>query len=342
METLIISENDDCGLKKAAEIIKSGGLVAFPTETVYGLGASAFMPDAAKKIYAAKGRPSDNPLIVHLAAPADAEKISYAGDTYFELAERFMPGPLTVIVPKRNIIPYEVTGGIDTVGIRVPSNSTANKLIKYAGVPVAAPSANLSGKPSTTRASHVVADLYGRVDAIIDGGESSIGLESTIVSIENDKTLRLLRPGGITIEELKECGFKVNIDKAVLEKLGEGERPAAPGMKYRHYAPSAGVTLFEGDHEIVKRKLYEYKNVDGAVILCYYEDRELAELSNSLVIGSRNDLQNTAHRLFSILRDIDEDKSIKEIYAELPETDGIGLAIFNRLIKAAGYRVIKL
>ncbi len=342
MKTLIISENDDNGLKKAAATLREGGLVAFPTETVYGLGANALMPDAAKKIYAAKGRPSDNPLIVHLSCVQDVEKVCYACDTYYRLAESFIPGPLTVIMPKRDIIPFEVTGGLDTVGIRIPSNITANKLIRYAKVPIAAPSSNLSGKPSTTKASHVVADLYGKIDVIIDGGESEIGLESTIVTIEGKNDLRLLRPGGITPEQLKERGFNVKIDKAVLEKLSDFERPAAPGMKYRHYAPCAQVTLFDGDEEIVKRKLQEYKSVDSAVILCYYEDEELSRLPNSYVIGSKTDDLDTAHRLFSVLRDIDEDDKIKNVYAALPCAKGIGLAIFNRLIKAAGYRVIKL
>lgn len=342
METLIISGNDDNGIRIAANIIREGGLVAFPTETVYGLGASALLSGAAKKIYAAKGRPSDNPLIVHLSTPEDAEKFAYVGDTYFKLAEKFMPGPLTVILQKKDIIPFDVTGGLDTVGLRVPSNPVANKLIRYAGVPIAAPSANLSGKPSTTRASHVINDLYGRIDAIIDAGECIIGLESTIVSVEGDNSLKLLRPGGITLEQLKECGFRVSLDKAVTQKLDDSERPAAPGMKYRHYAPRASVTLFDGDYEIVKRKLYELRDVDGAAILCYYEDTELAGLKNSIVIGSRIDKQNTAHRLFALLRDIDCDSSVKDIYAALPEKDGIGLAIFNRLIKAAGYRVIKV
>jgi len=342
MKTKILSAENDAEMLEAARILKNGGLVAFPTETVYGLGANALDTGAAEKIYAAKGRPSDNPLIVHLADAADAEKYARTCDAFYKLAESFMPGPLTVILPKKEeTVPNQVTGGLDTVGIRVPSHPAANKLIRYASLPIAAPSANLSGRPSTTMASHVVADLYGKIDAIIDGGESDIGLESTIV-MPDGNVIRMLRPGAITKEMIEALGFTVVLDKVITERLQGEERPLAPGMMYRHYAPVAEVTLFEGDEDNVNAQLKKYVNTDTAVVLCYTEDKELCKCPNAYVIGSRNDLDNTAHRLFAILRELDEDECIKHIYAALPDTNGIGLAIFNRLIKAAGYKVIKL
>lgn len=340
METKIISSCDDNGIKEAARILSSGGLVAFPTETVYGLGANALLPGAAKKVYAAKGRPSDNPLIVHLADPEDAEKYARTGETYYRLASSFMPGPLTVILPKKEIIPDEVTGALDSVGIRVPSDKTANKLIRYSGVPVAAPSANLSGKPSTTSAAHVIADLFGRIDCIIDAGEAKIGLESTIVKEESPGVIRMLRPGAITVEMIEALGFRVVLDKAVLSKLAEGERPLAPGMKYRHYAPSARVILYSGTPESVERALLSHSGEPGAAVMCFEEDKTLSKLENSRVIGRRSDRDNTAHRLFSVLRSFDLDRSVRTVYCALPDTEGIGLAIFNRLVKAAGYEII--
>ena len=339
METLIISSADENGIAKAGTIIRSGGLVAFPTETVYGLGANALMSDAAKKVYEAKGRPSDNPLIVHLTDPEDAEKYAVTSPVYYKLAEAFMPGPLTFILPKKDIIPDSVTGGLSTVGIRVPSNKTANALIRAAGVPIAAPSANLSGKPSTTTAAHVVADLYGRIDAVIDGGEAEIGLESTIIT-EDHGRIRLLRPGAVTKEMIEALGFEVLLDKAVTEKLDAGEKPLAPGMKYRHYAPSAEVTLVDGSRAEVNKYLSGFGGREDTAIICYSDDTELTGFKNSFVIGSRADAGNTAHRLFALLRELDGKKDIKYIYSSVPDTNGIGLAIFNRLVKAAGYRII--
>ena len=340
METLIISSEDEQGISLAGEIIRKGGLVAFPTETVYGLGANALMSDAAKKVYEAKGRPSDNPLIVHLADPEDAEKYAVTSPVYYKLAEAFMPGPLTFILPKKDVIPYGVTGGLSTVGIRIPSNNTANALIRAAGVPIAAPSANLSGKPSTTTAAHVIADLYGSIDAIIDGGEAEIGLESTIITEDHGK-IRMLRPGAVTKEMIEAHGFEVILDKAVTEKLDAGEKPLAPGMKYRHYAPSAEVTLIDGNTDNVNRYLAGFGDRDDTAIICYSDDTELTEFENSFVIGARADKENTAHRLFSLLRELDTRKEIKYIYSSVPDTTDIGLAIFNRLVKAAGYRIIK-
>ena len=235
-------------IEEAARIIRDGGLVVFPTETVYGLGADATNASAAAKIYAAKGRPSDNPLIIHISNPEEAERYTYTNETYYRLAQKFMPGPLTVILRAKPIIPNETRASLPTVAVRCPENSIARELIKASGKPVAAPSANLSGSPSPTNASHVIDDMNGRVDMIIDGGECGIGLESTIVKIEDNGNLTLLRPGKITPDQLLAVA-PLTIADAVLDKLKEGETVLSPGMKYRHYAPKAPLTLLQGEIE---------------------------------------------------------------------------------------------
>lgn len=340
METKVLIPSDE-NLKYAADIIKNGGLVAFPTETVYGLGVNALLENGAPKVYAAKGRPSDNPLIIHLSRPEEAEKYCYTNETYYKIAKLFMPGPVTFILPKREIIPNCVTGGLDTVAVRVPSNIIANKLISYSGVPIAAPSANLSGRPSTTTADHCIADLLGKIDAIIDGGECEIGLESTILT-EKDGVLKLLRPGGVTIEMLESNGFEVSVDKAVLSKLEGNEKPLAPGMKYRHYAPIAQVTLLDGSDERVREFMLHALDDEKTVVLCFEEDSDIASHTRSIVLGSKNNMSEEAHKLFSLLRDLDDQPWIKQVYAKLPSTDGIGFAIFNRLLKASGYNILKI
>ncbi|MCI8387977.1 MAG: threonylcarbamoyl-AMP synthase [Clostridiales bacterium] len=325
--------------RRAGEIIRSGGLVAFPTETVYGLGANALDSDAAKKIYEAKGRPSDNPLIIHIAKVEDADKYCYTNDLYHILAQKFMPGPLTVILPKRDCIPYTVTGGLDTVAVRLPADQNARALIEAAGVPIAAPSANRSGKPSPTTAKHVLEDMNGRIDMIIDGGESDIGLESTIVKPE-DGYLNLLRPGGITLEMLEEIS-PVKIDKAITQKLNKNERPLAPGMKYRHYAPDTKVVLIDSDlNSFIKFITEQSKNRNIAVIVSNTDAEELKK-TNAAVLTYGDDDATEAHNLFARLREVDERKC-EIAYARLPEKSGIGLAVYNRIIKAAGYEVIKL
>jgi len=332
METLILNDNME-NIARAAGVIKAGGLVVFPTETVYGLGANALDPSAAHKIYEAKGRPSDNPLIIHLADVADAEKYSYTCDLYYKFAAKFLPGPLTVILPKRGIIPDEVTGGLATVALRVPSNPIANALIRATGVPIAAPSVNLSGKPSPTTVEHVIEDMNGRVDVIIDGGDSAIGLESTIIKIDGGK-VTLLRPGGITYEELTAVHADIILSDSVTGKF-DGI-PDAPGMKYRHYAPDAKVYLIDADDG----DFYEYVNRHGDVgVLCYEEDIAYIANKNIISIGHRRDYDEQAHNLFKCLREF---KNVEIIYARMPERDGIGLALFNRLVKAAGFEVIKL
>ncbi len=342
INTKIVNYPDGAGMKEAAELIKGGALVAFPTETVYGLGANALRTDAAEKVYAAKGRPSDNPLIIHLAKADDAEKYCEVTEEFSRLTRAFTPGPITVVMKKKDIIPSTVTGGLDTVAVRIPRHNVARELIALSGVPIAAPSANLSGRPSTTSADHVISDMFGRIDMIIDGGESDIGLESTIVAVVGENKLKLLRPGAVTVEMLENEGFEVTLDKAVTEKLTEGEKPAAPGMKYRHYAPGAPVALVEG--EDVKRTEFmaKFANDPTVALVCFDEDEAIKTASNAFVIGSKNDPEGQAHRLFSLLRSFDDKREIKQIYAPLPDKSGIGLAIFNRMLKASGYTVIEL
>ena len=330
-------------LARGAEIIRAGGLVAFPTETVYGLGANALDAKAASKIYAAKGRPSDNPLIIHLAKAADAELYAHVPTAYGELAKAFLPGPLTVIMEKRDNIPREVTGGLDSVAVRVPSHPAARRLIELAGVPIAAPSANLSGRPSPTEAAHVIEDLSGRVDMIIDGGSSEIGLESTIIKLDGGKAT-LLRPGGVTLEELSAILGDIGVDKAVTEKLAEGEHPLAPGMKYRHYAPRAPLTLVDGCDDDFYGLVSREASEPGVAVIVYDEDIEtLAHFDinkeNLLTLGAKSDVSSHASRLFSLLRKCDDRKYTK-IYARLPSQTGLSLALYNRIIKAAGYSVV--
>lgn len=336
MNTEIIYDLTDENLNKAAEVIKKGGLVAFPTETVYGLGANALDPDAAKKIYSAKGRPSDNPLIIHLAIAEDADKYACTNDVYYRLAEKFMPGPLTVIMQKRDNIPFEVTGGLESVAVRVPSDEIAHRFISVCGVPIAAPSANLSGKPSPTTTAHVIADMFSRIDMIIAGNKCDIGVESTIISLCEEKPT-LLRPGKITPEELKTVCPDLEIAEAVLHRF-EG-RVQSPGMKYKHYAPRAKLELLDGSSEQLVGFCSDKKDCG---ILYYKEDKELQNMPHSLCIGSRDDPCEQAHLLFENLRRFDEDEGITHIYAPLPSTDGVGLAVVNRLIRAAGFDVIKL
>ena len=349
MKTKIVSvdafapENSNAEILQAAEIIKNGGLTVFPTETVYGLGGDATNPDAARKIYAAKGRPCDNPLIIHIAHPEDAVKYAETSDIYFKLADRFMPGPLTVILRAKSSVPKETRGGLETVAVRCPENKIARLLIEYSGVAIAAPSANLSGSPSPTTARHVIDDMMGRVDMIIDGGECEFGLESTIVKIEDDSSLTLLRPGKITVSELSEIA-DVKIAAAVLDKLGENEVALSPGMKYRHYAPKAPLVLLNGETSAQVKYIIKEALSDIAYI-AYSEDVEFVkkEIPNTPVydLGSKSDELTQAHRLFYILREADK-CGYKKIYAPLPSTDGVGLALYNRMIRAAAHTIINL
>lgn len=339
LKTRLIDPQNASELHAAAELLRRGGLVAFPTETVYGLGANAYDPDAARRVYAAKGRPCDNPLIVHIAALETADEIAHTNPLFYRLAEAFWPGPLTVILPKKDCIPLSVTGGLDSVGIRFPSDPVASALILQSGVPVAAPSANLSGKPSPTTAAHVIRDLYGRVDAIVCGQDCDYGVESTVVKIEGNG-LTVLRPGAVTAEQL--CGLlgreHVAIDPTVLQKAAPGLRPQAPGMKYRHYAPAAPVTLLKGSPGQLRRALLACRTKERTGILCYEEDAPLLQGPLTMSLGPREDERMQAHRLFACLRAFDETDAVR-IYAPLPAKDGIGLAVYNRLGKAAGFTV---
>lgn len=325
-------------IRLAGDIIRNGGLVVIPTETVYGLGGDGTCAESAKKIYAAKGRPSDNPLIIHIAHPEDAEKYAYTNEVYYALAKAFMPGPLTVILPKKDTVPLEVTGGLPTVAIRCPSHRVARAVIEASGVPIAAPSANLSGKPSPTSAEHVIHDLDGRVDMIIDGGECDIGLESTIVMVNKDGSLTLLRPGAVTYDALLCVCENVYISPAIEGTLSENEKPLSPGMKYKHYAPSAPLVLLEGDADKVLSFIESERAEHKCVVLCY--DEELSWLSGDgiIPIGSHDDIQTQAKNLFAALRQADIYRP-DVIYAHLPCRDGLGMALYNRMIRAAAHTV---
>jgi len=333
-------------LQEAAEIIKSGGLVAFPTETVYGLGANALDEKAAAKIYEAKGRPSDNPLIAHIASFEEIEPlVSRIPENGRRLAEAFWPGPMTLIFPKSEKVPYGTTGGLDTVAVRMPSDPVAAELIRLAGVPVAAPSANTSGRPSPTRAEHVYQDMNGRIELILDGGPVGIGVESTIVDVTEEIPV-LLRPGAITMEMLEETVGEVHIDPAILGPMSADVRPKAPGMKYRHYAPKAELTLVEGDTEPVVRtintlaqeKLEAGKKVG---IICTDETRDCYPAGMIRSIGERSREETVAHNLYAVLREFD-DLGAEYIYSEGFSEDHLGQAIMNRLNKAAGYHILKV
>ena len=352
-----LNPEESKALKEAAEILKKGGLVAFPTETVYGLGANALDEKAARKIYEAKGRPSDNPLIAHVASLQEVIPLTACiPEMGRKLAEAFWPGPLTLIFPKSDLVPYGTTGGLDTVAVRMPSDKTAAELIRLAGVPVAAPSANTSGRPSPTTAAHVYQDMNGKIDMIVDGGPVGIGVESTIVDVTEEIPV-LLRPGAITMEMLEKIVGTVEIDPAVLKPLSPEIHPKAPGMKYRHYAPKADLTLVEeagegageGAGETAGRVVQEINRLarekisQGAKvgIICTDETRALYPEGEVKSIGLRAKEETVAHNLYAVLRDFD-DAGVEFIYSESFPENHLGQAIMNRLNKAAGYHIIKI
>ena len=328
--TKIITEAE---ISLAAQCIKDGGTVVFPTETVYGLGADATNDEAVKAIFKAKGRPADNPLIVHIADADDVYKLaSFVSDNAKKLIDAFFPGPLTLIMKKSNVLGDVVTAGLDTVAVRMPSNPIANKLIKESGCFIAAPSANLSGSPSPTVARHVIDDMDGRVDYIIDGGSSEVGLESTVVDVSGDIP-EILRPGKITYEDLKKIVPDVIINKGILE---ETDKPKSPGMKYKHYSPNADVTVVMGSKENV-RKYIEEKIKDGINIgVLTYKG---GTYENAVVIDAGSDMEEYANGLFYNLRLFDE-KNVDTVYAEFADEGGIGLAVKNRLFKSAGHKTV--
>ncbi len=323
-------------LSSVAEILNSDGIVAIPTETVYGLAASAFSNTAIEKVFLAKGRPQDNPLIVHISntdmlkdVAADIPKVAYT------LAERFWPGPLTMVLPKGDRVCENVTAGLDSVAVRLPESQVARDIIERSGLPLAAPSANISGYPSPTRAEHVIADLSGKIDAVVAGEECRVGVESTVITLVTNPP-RLLRPGAVTAEQLREILPDLVIDPAVLCSLAEGERAASPGMKYKHYSPKTQVVLIEADGD----KFAEYVNQkENAVAVSFLEDMGV-KIPN-IVYGRSADSEQLARSIFSVLRDLDKSEySVAYIHA--PSKDGVGLAVYNRLIRAAGFNVIKL
>ncbi len=322
----------------AGEIIRCGGLVAFPTETVYGLGGNAYDTDASKKIFAAKGRPSDNPLIVHVTSPDDAEKFAYVNDVYYSIARRFMPGAITVILPKRDCMPDTTTGGLDSVAVRCPSNVYARALIDAAGVPIAAPSANKSGAPSPTTAAHVLADMDGKIDMILDGGACDIGVESTVISLDGTSAV-ILRPGAVTREMLLEVCDSVTVSDAVTNPALAGDKPQSPGMKYKHYAPIADVVLVDtGRGEFID---FVNSHSDGKVaVICAEEDARLIYAPVKLIYGAVGDEDEYLKHLFYLLRRADEEKADK-VWVQLPSTSGKSLALYNRLIRSAACRIIK-
>ena len=335
LETRLLTiENID----EAGGIIRENGLVAFPTETVYGLGASAYNESAAEKIYAAKGRPSDNPLIVHVCSKEQIGEIARDISTDAQrLIDAFMPGPLTLILNKRECISDGVTAGLKTVAVRYPSHEAAVSLIKSAGVPIAAPSANISGKPSPTTARDVMEDMNGRIDAVIDGGECAVGVESTIVDTTRGGCT-ILRPGGVTVDMLKAVVPDIKLDKNILSSLKDDEKPISPGMKYKHYAPNAEVIVVEGCEAAVQTKIKELiaENKDRKCgVLFMYN----AVYDDAVMISGGGTNSEYAHNLFSALREFDR-LGIDMVFAEFNENDDCGLAVKNRLYKAAAHRVI--
>ena len=328
------------GVRLAGSIIRSGGLVAFPTETVYGLGANGLDPAAVEGIFRAKGRPSDNPLILHVAKKSDVKDLwTRVPEEARLLMDAFWPGPLTLIFNRSSLVPDQVAAGLPTVAVRMPDHKTALALIRAAGVPIAAPSANLSGRPSPTTAQHMLEDMDGKIDAIVDGGPCTVGVESTIIDL-TVMPPRLLRPGGVTLEELRETLGEVAVDPAVRRLMGEGEHPRAPGMKYRHYAPKAPVTVVRGDPargaDYIRTHLEE-----GDGVACF--DEFAGQYPGHVVerLGPAGDKAAQARHVFDALRAFD-DTDVSAIWAQCPDDAGIGLAVANRLSKAAGFHIINV
>lgn len=343
----LTEEKREKALERAAEVIKTGGLVAFPTETVYGLGGNGLNSDSAKKIYKAKGRPSDNPLILHIS------DFSMLSDLVKEipksakiLAEKFWPGPMTLVFKKSNIVPLETSGGLETVAVRLPSHEVARDLIRRAKLPIAAPSANSSGRPSPTAASHVREDLDGKIDMILDGGEVGIGIESTIIDVTGETPV-LLRPGFITKEMIEEILGEIAVDPTILGGfLSEEVRPKAPGMKYRHYAPKGSLVIYEGENLAVMNRINleaEKAREDGFVtaIIATEETRPFYKGDFVFSVGRKEDANQIGHNLFAVLRKADE-VGAERIYSESFGKDDFFVAIMNRLNKAAGFQKIKV
>ena len=338
METKRLSQQD---IQTAADLLRIGGLVGIPTETVYGLGANGLDPAAVGRIFQAKGRPQDNPMILHIPGADWLER--YCRDipaAAYELARRFWPGPLTMVLRRRDNVPDQVTAGLDTVGMRCPAHPLCRAVIQAADVPVAAPSGNTSGRPSPTTAAHMLEDMDGRIDAILDGGPCSVGVESTIVDLTCTPP-RLLRPGGITLEQLRAALGEVAVDPAVTRLMGAGERPRAPGMKYRHYAPKAPVTVVTGAPERSAAYIAAHAG-PGDGVICFEEFLPMyaGGARPVMSLGPAGDKGEQARRVFDALRAFDH-TAVSAIWAQCPDSGGIGLAVTNRLNKAAGFHIVE-
>jgi len=338
MKTQQLSSSPE-DIRLAGEILREGGLVAIPTETVYGLAANALDGGAVSAIFAAKGRPQDNPLIVHISRLEQLENIvSEVPEDALALAAQYWPGPLTIVMPKSGIIPDEVSCGLDTVGVRMPSHEVARAIIDAAGVPLAAPSANLSGSPSPTTAAHVTNDMDGRINAVVDGGECAFGLESTVVSVCGDVP-QLLRPGAVTPEMIRSATGRVDINSAVLNDLAEGEKAASPGMKYKHYSPKAKIRILRGSRQAYLDYCAAHAD-EGVFALCFEGDGQALNIPY-IEYGREDDLLSQAHGLFAALRELDA-RGAKLAYARCCEPEGVGLAVYNRLLRSAGFDVTVL
>ena len=338
MKTRILPAMGEDTAAIAAQIIQHNGLVAIPTETVYGLGANGLSEEAVAKIFIAKGRPQDNPLILHVAEPRDMDKFCHSiPKTAYDLADAFWPGPLTMVLPARECVPKCTTAGLPTVAVRCPDSDVTRKIIALAGVPVAAPSANISGKPSTTTAQHVLHDHDGKIELIVDGGACRVGVESTIVDLTEERP-RLLRPGGITPEQLMAVLGDLVVDKAVTAQIDKDAVVKAPGMKYKHYAPQSEVVIVAGSRE--KAAAYIHKHITASDrVLCFEEELPLYENCNPLPYGKESDVSSLSAGLFAALRQLDE-PGISKVYARCPEGGGVAYAVQNRLKKAAAFCII--
>lgn len=338
MKTRLLSAADPDTPAIAADIIKSGGLVAIPTETVYGLGANGLDEQAVLKIFEAKGRPQDNPLILHISGPEQIEQFCHhIPQAAYDLAEAFWPGPLTMVLPAKDVVPRRTTAGLDTVGIRCPDSPVTREIIRLAGVPIAAPSANISGKPSTTTAEHVLHDHDGRIDAIVDGGPCRVGVESTIVDL-TERRPRLLRPGGIGPEQLISVLGDLVVDKAVTAQVDKDAVVKAPGMKYRHYAPTEPVVIVSGSRENAAAYIRAHFE-PGDRVLCFEEELPLYDGCNPLSYGREADVNTLSAGLFAALRELDDPK-IHQVYARCPVGGGVAYAVQNRLKKAAAFHIV--
>ena len=347
MQTIYYDLRDTKGQQKeiedkisaAAKILREGGLVAIPTETVYGLGANGLDAQAVKRIFEAKGRPQDNPLILHVTGPQWLPRYCRnIPPMAYVLARKFWPGPLTMILQRQSIVPDETTAGLDTVAVRCPNHPVTLAIIREAGVPIAAPSANTSGRPSCTSAQDVLEDMDGKIEGVVDGGPCSVGVESTILDLTCQPP-RLLRPGGLPLEDLERLIGHIDVDRAVTAPLQEGEKPKAPGMKYRHYAPKAPVTVVTGAPEASAREI-QRRAGKGAGIICFDEYADLFRGMEVHTLGPSGDKLVQAQRVFDALRTFDN-SDVTEIYTQCPDNRGLGLAIGNRLKKAAGFHVVE-